>query len=53
LYFKGSRVKVQLGVGKGKKQYDKRDDLKEREHEREIEREQARRQKGEYSYDDY
>lgn len=53
MYFKGSRVKVELGVGKGKKQYDKRDDIKEREHEREIEREQARRQKDEYSYDDY
>lgn len=53
MYFKGSRIKVELGVGTGKKKYDKRDDLKEREHEREIEREQARRQKGEYSYDEY
>ena len=44
MYFKGSKAKVNLGVGKGKKQYDKRHDMKKREHEREIEREQARRQ---------
>lgn len=44
MYFKGSRVKVNLGVAKGKKRHDKRQDMKKREHEREIEREQARRQ---------
>ena len=27
LYFKGSRVKVDLGIGKGKKLYDKRQEL--------------------------
>ena len=27
LYFKGSFVKVELGIGKGKKLYDKREDL--------------------------
>lgn len=27
LYFKGSNVKVELGVGKGKKLYDKREDI--------------------------
>ena len=30
LYFKGSRVKLQLGLCKGKKLYDKRNDLAER-----------------------
>ena len=27
LYFKGGRVKVELGVGRGKKDYDKRADI--------------------------
>ncbi len=31
LYFSGSFVKVELGVGKGKKLYDKREDLKKRD----------------------
>ena len=31
VYFKGSRVKVQVGLCKGKKQHDKRSDIKERE----------------------
>ena len=39
LYFKGSLVKVQLGVCRGKKLYDKRDDLANRSAERTIERE--------------
>ena len=38
LYFKGSRVKVQLGLCKGKKLYDKRDDMAERASKRDIER---------------
>lgn len=38
LYFKGSRVKVQLGLCKGKKLYDKRDDAAKRDAKREIER---------------
>lgn len=53
MYFKGSRIKVKLGLCEGKKHHDKRQDIKKKEHEREIEREQAKRQKGEYSYDDY
>lgn len=32
-YFKGSRVKIELGIGKGKKLYDKREDLKKRDDE--------------------
>lgn len=38
IYFKGSRVKLQLGVCKGKKLYDKRDDMQKRDAKREIER---------------
>lgn len=38
LYFKGSRVKVQLGVCKGKKIYDKREAIAKRDAERDIER---------------
>lgn len=53
MYFKDNKIKVDLGVCKGKKQEDKRRDLKKREHEREIEREQARRDKRNYASDDY
>jgi len=38
LYFKGSRVKVQVGLCKGKKLYDKRADMAERTAKRDIER---------------
>ena len=38
LYFKGSLVKLELGVGKGKKLFDKREDLKKKEADRKIER---------------
>ena len=38
LYWKNGKVKVALGVGKGKAQYDKREDLKRREAERELKR---------------
>jgi SsrA-binding protein len=34
LYFLGSHVKVELGLGTGKRQYDKREDLKRREADR-------------------
>jgi SsrA-binding protein len=37
-YWKGGKVKVALAVGKGKVQYDKREDLKRREAERELKR---------------
>ena len=36
LYFKGSYVKLKLGVGKGKKLYDKRQDLAKRDANRQI-----------------
>ncbi len=38
VYLKGSKVKVALGVCKGKKLYDKRDDLKSREAKRSMDR---------------
>ncbi|HEY6168954.1 MAG TPA: SsrA-binding protein SmpB [Verrucomicrobiae bacterium] len=42
-YWKNNRVKVQLGVGKGKALHDKREDLKERDAEREMKRAAMRR----------
>ena len=38
LYFKGSRVKLALGLCKGKKLYDKREDIAKRDANRDIER---------------
>ena len=38
LYFKGSRVKVQLGLCRGKKLYDKREDAAKRDMKREAQR---------------
>ncbi|MDQ3427862.1 MAG: SsrA-binding protein, partial [Gemmatimonadota bacterium] len=38
LYFKNGRVKVALALGRGKKQHDKRQDLKQRVEEREAAR---------------
>ena len=38
LYFKGSHVKLDLGLCKGKKQYDKRNDIARRDAARDIER---------------
>ena len=38
LYFKGSRVKVDLGLCKGKKNYDKRASIAERDAKRDIDR---------------
>lgn len=43
LYFKGSLVKVELGIGKGKKLYDKRQDIAKKDAERRIN--QAMKQK--------
>lgn len=45
-YWKGNRVKVQLAVGKGKVQYDKRQTIKERESDRELKRVTMRHLKG-------
>ena len=38
-YFRKGRVKVELGLCKGKKQYDKRADIRERDVKRDVERE--------------
>jgi SsrA-binding protein len=43
LYFKGSRVKVEMGLAKGKKLHDKREGIKEREAKRDIDRAMSRR----------
>ena len=37
-YWKNGKVKVSLGVGKGKQSFDKRDDLKKRDDDREMKR---------------
>lgn len=43
LYLKNGRVKVALGVCRGKKNYDKRDSLLEKAHKRDIDREMKNR----------
>ena len=42
MYWKESRVKIEIGVGKGKEAHDKREDIKKRATQRETEREMAR-----------
>ena len=37
-YWKNGKVKVLIGVGKGKQQFDRREDLKQRESDRELKR---------------
>ena len=36
LYFKGNKAKILLGIGKGKKNYDKRESIKKKDIEREM-----------------
>lgn len=43
VYFKSGRVKVLIGVGTGKKQYDKREDIKKRDVERDLRRMMSKR----------
>jgi len=38
LYFKGGRVKVEIGLGRGKKTHDKRQSIKKKESDRELAR---------------
>jgi len=38
LYWKGNRVKLEIGLGKGKRQYDKREAIAEREAKRDMSR---------------
>jgi len=46
LYWKNGKVKVSIGVGKGKVEYDKRSDIKKRESDRELKRATMHRFKG-------
>jgi SsrA-binding protein len=46
VYFKRGWAKVELGVARGKREFDKREDLKQREAKRDIAREMSRRRKG-------
>ena len=45
-YWKGNRLKILLGVGKGKVEYDKRDDIRKRDDLRDIQRATANVLKG-------
>ena len=38
LYFKGNKAKIELGIARGKKSYDKREEIKERDIKRELEK---------------
>src|SRR6478752_5545042 len=46
IYFSDGKVKVELGLGRGKKEYDKRQSMAERDADREIARFAGRRAKG-------
>jgi len=46
LYFKDGRAKVEIGVGRGKRSYDKRQDMARRDADREVARAMGRRAKG-------
>ena len=46
LYFSAGKVKVELGLARGKKSYDKRQDLAKRDADREVQRAMGRRVKG-------
>lgn len=46
LYFTDGKVKVEIGLGKGKKEWDKRQDIAKRDAQKEIRREMGRRIKG-------
>jgi SsrA-binding protein len=43
LYFKNGRAKVELGLAKGKRQYDKRESVRRRDQERDVDVEVGRR----------
>ncbi len=46
MYFKGNKVKVEIGIGKGKKLYDKRDDMAKKDADLNI----RRAMKNDYKY---
>ena len=45
-YWKNGKVKVALGVGKGKHEFDRRDDMRERDADRELKRATMKYSKG-------
>jgi SsrA-binding protein len=49
LYFENGWAKIELGLARGKRQYDKRQDMAERDANRDIAREVSRRVKGVYA----
>lgn len=51
MYFKTGRAKIELGFGKGKKKYDKRETLKKKDAQRDMEVARAARRKG-HSHDE-
>jgi SsrA-binding protein len=42
IYFKNSKIKVKLGLGKGKKLYDKRESIKQKDMKRDLDRERKK-----------
>jgi SsrA-binding protein len=38
VYNKGSKLKIEIGIGKGKKKYDKREDIKKKDTQRDLKR---------------
>lgn len=42
IYFKNSKIKVTIGLGRGKKLYDKREDIKKRDMKRDLDRERKK-----------
>jgi SsrA-binding protein len=44
LYFKSGKVKMEIGVGRGKKRYDKRESLRDKDDRREMERGMRRKE---------
>jgi SsrA-binding protein len=46
VYFKRGWAKVEIGLARGKREFDKREDLKRRESQRDIARELSRRRRG-------
>ena len=46
VYLKGSLMKIEIGLAKGKKLYDKRDDMAKKDAQRDIERHMRDQQRG-------
>jgi len=42
IYFKNSNIKVKLGLGKGKKMFDKRESIKQKDMKRDLDRERKK-----------